>query len=73
MTPDRWQRVARVCESALEREPSMRAAYVAEACGDDETLRREVESLLAYEGTPLLFEQGIEAVAAAMLGSAPRL
>jgi eukaryotic-like serine/threonine-protein kinase len=47
MTPDRWQRVAQVCESALEREPSSRAAFVAEACGDDETLRREVESLLA--------------------------
>ena len=73
MTPDHWQRVAQVCESALEREPSARAAFVAEACGDDETLRREVESLLAHEATPLLLEQGISAVAAVMLGSTPRL
>jgi hypothetical protein len=31
-------RVAQVCESALERESSLRAAFVAEACGEDETL-----------------------------------
>ena len=36
-----------VCESALERELSLRAAFVAEACGVDETLRCEVEPLLA--------------------------
>jgi eukaryotic-like serine/threonine-protein kinase len=60
-----------VCESALERGPSARAAFVAKACGDDETLHREVESLLAHEGTPLLLEQGISVVAAAMPG--PRL
>jgi serine/threonine protein kinase/Tol biopolymer transport system component len=67
MTPERWQRVADVCESALEREPAMRADFVAEACGDDADLRSEVESLLAHEGTPLVLEQGIQAVAAVIL------
>jgi serine/threonine protein kinase/Tol biopolymer transport system component len=42
------QRTAfRICEAALERPMEARAAYIAEACGDDDTLRREVESLLA--------------------------
>ena len=47
MTGERWSRIATILHSALMREPHDRAALVAEACGDDEGLRREVESLLA--------------------------
>ena len=36
--------------SALGREESQRAGYLREACAGDESLRREVESLLAQEG-----------------------
>ena len=36
--------------SAREREPGELAAFLVEACGEDEELRREVESLLAAEG-----------------------
>src|SRR5687768_6421367 len=45
----RWQQVERLYHSALEREVGERAAFLAEACAGDEGLRREVESLLAYE------------------------
>ena len=45
---DRWTTVKRIHQSALDRGPSERAAFVNESCGTDETLRREVESLLSY-------------------------
>jgi len=46
MTPDRWQQVAGLFESALEQAPATRAAFLDSACGDDGALRSEVESLL---------------------------
>src|SRR5262245_21377125 len=45
---DRWTAVKRIHQSALDKNPSERAAFVDESCGDDETLRREVQSLLTY-------------------------
>jgi eukaryotic-like serine/threonine-protein kinase len=47
MSESRWSEIERVCQAALERPPESRAAFLAEACGNDEMLRREVESLLA--------------------------
>jgi serine/threonine protein kinase/tetratricopeptide (TPR) repeat protein len=48
MTPERWQQVKSVLATALEfHDETERARYVADAGGDDTTLRREVESLLA--------------------------
>jgi serine/threonine-protein kinase len=44
--PGRWDRVKQVFQSALERSPETRAAFLADACGDDAPLRVEVESLL---------------------------
>ena len=46
MTPERWQQIKYVFTSALEHDVSQRAKFVSEACGDDEWLRSEVESLL---------------------------
>ena len=45
---DRWTAVKRIHQSALDKDASERTAFVDESCGDDETLRREVHSLLAY-------------------------
>ena len=45
---DHWQQVEKICQAALELEESRRAAFLEEACKDDEELRREVESLLKY-------------------------
>jgi serine/threonine protein kinase len=45
---DRWTAVKRIHQSALDKDASERAAFVDESCGDDETLRREVHSLLRY-------------------------
>ena len=43
---ERFQEIKRIYNSALEREPSQRGAYLLEACAGDESLRKEVVSLL---------------------------
>lgn len=47
MKPERWQQLNRLFHSALEREPEERAAFFDEACGGDDSLRRQIESLIA--------------------------
>jgi len=47
MEPERWQKIERLCYSALNEEKSARAAFLEQACGGDEALRRAVELLLA--------------------------
>jgi serine/threonine protein kinase/tetratricopeptide (TPR) repeat protein len=47
MTPERWQQVKEIFNSAIQYEPEERAAFLSRACGGDEALRKEVESLLA--------------------------
>ena len=61
MTPERWQKIEQLYHDALERDVSLRAAYLQEACAGDDSLRREVESLLAQDsnaqgflGTPVV-------------------
>ena len=46
---DSRHEIERLYYAALEREPSERAAFLAAACGSDEALRREVESLLSFD------------------------
>src|SRR5262245_21962816 len=48
-SPEQWERIEKLFQSAIELEPTRRAAFLAEACGDDQVLRREVESLLVYQ------------------------
>src|SRR5437899_5513683 len=47
MTPERWQQLKQIFQSALERNPAERAAFLNQACADDPALRSEVESLIA--------------------------
>src|SRR4029453_13574471 len=47
--PDRWREVERIYEEAWMRPEDQRAGFLHEACGSDEALRLEVESLLAHE------------------------
>jgi len=46
---ERWQEVERVYHLALTKPPDDRSEFLDHACGDDNELRLEVESLLAYE------------------------
>jgi eukaryotic-like serine/threonine-protein kinase len=43
----KWQQVREIFDSALSRKPEERSEFVIEACGGDETLLSEVESLLS--------------------------
>jgi tetratricopeptide (TPR) repeat protein/tRNA A-37 threonylcarbamoyl transferase component Bud32 len=49
MDAERWQRIEQVCQGALEHDESQQASFVQAACAGDDDLRREVESLLAYQ------------------------
>ena len=62
-----WQRIEKLFQSALELEPAQRAAFLAQACGDDEALRHEVESLLVYQGAAGGLIQGAIHEAAGLL------
>src|SRR5690349_12736836 len=57
MKPERWQRIERLYHDTLEQEPGRRAVYLREACGSDQSLLREVESLLVHEEQAQAFIQ----------------
>ena len=48
MREERWTKVDRLFEAALDRAPADRVAFLREACPDDEALRQEVEALLTH-------------------------
>ena len=49
MSPERWQQIKIILEATLAAPSPRRAVYLNEICGTDVGLRREVESLLAFE------------------------
>ena len=75
MTAERWQQIERLYHATLEREPGQRGSYLAQACGVDQALRREVEGLLAQEDEAGSFlEEPAAAIAAqCMVDTAPEL
>jgi serine/threonine protein kinase len=56
MAPERWQRIEQLYHAALEQTPERRSAFLEEASGGDEELRREVESLLEQPDAGVLDE-----------------
>src|ERR1700733_5609127 len=51
LASERWRNIEALYHSALERDPVARPAFLDSACGQDNDLRREVESLLAEAAT----------------------
>src|ERR1039458_7325825 len=49
MSDNRWQRIEDIFHRALELPPEARSAFLNEVCATDQSLRQEVESLLAHE------------------------
>src|SRR5689334_16269210 len=68
MDADRRQQIEQLYHSALGREASQRVAFLHDACTGDDSLRREVEALLAYESKAASFIEApaIELAAQAM-------
>jgi hypothetical protein len=66
MKAERWHEIERLYHEALEREAPERAAFLQRACGRDQPLREEVESLLACRDQAGAF---LEVPAAGLHGS----
>jgi eukaryotic-like serine/threonine-protein kinase len=60
MTPERWQTIQELFQVAAARPEENRAVFLEEACAGDDSLRREVEKLLATDQEP---ENGFEKIA----------
>src|SRR5215471_10802321 len=56
---DSLARIEPLYHAARERPPAERAAFLAEACGGDEDLQREVESLIAQHAATDGFLAGV--------------
>jgi serine/threonine protein kinase/Tol biopolymer transport system component len=65
MNPERWHQLKPLIESALDRAPQERAAYLDKICAGDEALRRELDAFLAAhkEGDRLTKRPAIEVTA----------
>jgi serine/threonine protein kinase/Tol biopolymer transport system component len=67
LSENEWRRVEDIYHGALERQPESRIAFIIAACGDDLSLRREVESLLAADAADALVDQPAVDIAAELL------
>ncbi len=68
---DRWRRIDELVERALELPAPERAAFLEEACGGDDSLRREVDSLLAHDRDDEFLATPAAAEAAGLLPGRP--
>jgi len=75
MTPERWQKIKNVLDGVLDLKPGERAGFLDRACANDNSLRQEVEVLLAAEkeaGSDFLNEpRGFELATAESLDGSP--
>lgn len=67
----RWREIESLYHAARERDPGERARFLQEACGSDESLRDEVESLLANEDPASSFLESARAEALEALAGEP--
>ena len=68
MDRERWKRIDEIFHAALDRDSSARAKYLRDACKNDDSLRIEVESLIAsHEKESSLFEHAASDLAVDLL------
>jgi len=74
MDAERWRKIEQLFHAALERQGGNREAYLQGACAGDQELRREVESLLAYEtdAERLMVAPAMKEAAEALAAEQPR-
>jgi len=72
--PERWQTLERIYHAVLDSDSSQRSSVLDRACGGDESLRHEVESLLEYgqRAGSALEKPGFELVARALAAEQSR-
>ena len=69
LTPERWQQISRIFNKAISLDGEERTAFVEDECGVDDSLRSEVEKLIAAHSNASAekFIGGMAAEAAAPL------
>jgi eukaryotic-like serine/threonine-protein kinase len=75
MTPERWHQIKQIFNSALQYRPEERDSFLSQACSGDESLRSEVESLIAsHEQSGSFIDQpAYEAVATLLVDDSSEL
>jgi serine/threonine protein kinase len=75
MTPERWQQVNELFAAVIELDPAQQAAFLAQSCSGDPTLRSEIESLIASDGREwnLLESPALEVAAPLLADEQPQL
>jgi Tol biopolymer transport system component/predicted Ser/Thr protein kinase len=70
MDAERWAKIDRLLDEAIDRDPQSRAAFLDQACAGDEELRREVESLLEAQAhsEPFLSTPALDVAARHLAG-----
>jgi eukaryotic-like serine/threonine-protein kinase len=73
--PERWRQIERLYHAALGHEKSQRPRFLEQSCAGDESLQREVESLLAQDeqGESFLESPALEVVAKTIARDEARL
>ena len=51
MTPEFYERICQICYDALQHEAQERSGFLDRACAGDASLRKEIETMLAHEGS----------------------
>src|SRR5262245_57735390 len=70
MKAERWQQIEQVFHAVLQRELEDRPAFLAQTCAGDESLYKEVTSLLSsYDQSDSFFEATASPLAAEMFGN----
>jgi serine/threonine protein kinase len=75
VSSDRWEEINRLYNAAVEVDEKERTVFLENACGHDADLRREVESLLAYDqqAEQFLDRPALEVTAEKLAGEPPSL
>ncbi|MCE9596268.1 MAG: serine/threonine protein kinase, partial [Planctomycetes bacterium] len=73
MLREQWKLARSILDRALELAPADRDAFVAQECGADAELKREVDSLLAMEARAQLEPPSPSVLASAALRAVPRM
>jgi serine/threonine-protein kinase len=74
MNPERWKQIEEIYHAAVERNVNDRADFLTEACGDDVSLRSQVEALLILEmqTTNFIESPALEIAAKALAKEQPK-
>ncbi len=73
VTPERWQRIVRIYELAIDQDAAAREVLLSKECAGDVSLRSEVESLLLQDEQSVLLDRPVWATAASLFDTEPDL